>query len=88
MEKFCQSCAMPLNLHGEDVRGSETNGLVSESYCYYCYQNGQWTEPNITYKAMLTKGKKAISQGQGNALFKSLMKLSYPMMLKRAKRWQ
>jgi hypothetical protein len=27
MEKFCQSCSMPLELHGQDVRGSEKMGV-------------------------------------------------------------
>lgn len=27
MEKFCQSCSMLLELHGQDVRGSEKMGV-------------------------------------------------------------
>ncbi len=37
MEKFCQSCSMPLELHGQDVRGSEKDGSQSQIYCSYCY---------------------------------------------------
>lgn len=87
MNKFCQSCAMPLDLHGEDVRGTEKNGTNSHEYCSYCYQNGQFTEPNISYEEMLAKGKKAIGRGQGNAIVKLLMKVCYPMMLKKTTRW-
>lgn len=39
MEKFCQSCGMPLNLHGEDVRGTEVDGSLSSKYCNYCYKD-------------------------------------------------
>ncbi|WP_313466959.1 zinc ribbon domain-containing protein [Streptococcus parasuis] len=36
MEKFCQSCSMPLELHSQDVRGSEKDGSQSQIYCSYC----------------------------------------------------
>ena len=49
MNKFCQSYAMPLNLHEEDVRGTEKDGTLSENYCRYCYESGKFTEPNITF---------------------------------------
>ncbi|HFU4449103.1 TPA: zinc ribbon domain-containing protein [Streptococcus suis] len=88
MEKFCQSCAMPLNLHGLDVRGSEKDGTKSSIYCSYCYVNGRFVEPDISFEEMLAKGKTAISNGQGNAFVKWLMKAGYPMMLKKTKRWK
>lgn len=87
MEKFCQSCAMPLELHGEDVRGSEQDGTKSDYFCSYCYQNGQFTEPDITFEEMVSKGKQAIGQGKGNPFIKFFMKSSYPMMLKKTSRW-
>lgn len=55
MEKFCQSCAMPLNLHGQDVRGTEKDGSKSERYCSYCYADGAFLEPDITFEQMLAK---------------------------------
>ncbi|HFI0304848.1 TPA: zinc ribbon domain-containing protein [Streptococcus suis] len=82
------SCAMPLNLHGLDVRGSEKDGTKSSIYCSYCYVNGRFVEPDISFEEMLAKGKTAISNGQGNAFVKWLMKASYPMMLKKTKRWK
>lgn len=88
MEKFCQSCAMPLNLHGQDVRGTENDGSKSTIYCSYCYANGEFLEPEITFEQMLAKGKQGISKGKGNALIKFIMKASYPMMLKKTQRWK
>ncbi len=88
MENFCQSCSMPLELHGQDVRGSEKDGSQSQIYCSYCYVNGAFVEPDITFEQMVNKGKAAIANGQGNALVKFFMKASYPMMLKKRQRWK
>ena len=38
---FCQSCSMPLE--SNDIKGSEKNGSISEDYCIYCYENGEFT---------------------------------------------
>ncbi|MGL4394207.1 MAG: zinc ribbon domain-containing protein [Brevinema sp.] len=43
MEKFCQSCGMPL----EKGCGTENDGSNSLIYCSYCYQKGGFTQPNI-----------------------------------------
>ena len=48
---FCQSCAMPL-AKPEDF-GTESDGRPSELYCQYCYQKGQFTQPNMTCEEMV-----------------------------------
>lgn len=88
MEKFCQSCGMPLNLHGEDVRGTEADGSKSIKYCSYCYKDGQFIDPDITMDEMLERGKKGISEGKGNPVTKFMMKAYYPMQLKKLERWK
>ncbi|MGL4768035.1 MAG: zinc ribbon domain-containing protein [Formosimonas sp.] len=88
MSKFCQSCGMPLNLHGQDVRGTEANGAPSATLCSYCYQNGAYVEPNITFEQMKAKGLAGIASGQGSAVAKFFMKLFYPMQLKGLARWK
>ncbi|WP_414047603.1 zinc ribbon domain-containing protein [Macrococcus equi] len=88
MEKFCQSCGMPLNLHDEDVRGTEKDGSKSLKFCSYCYQNGQFIDPDITKEEMLDRGKKAISEGKGNPIMKFMMKTFYPMQLNKLERWK
>ena len=40
-EKFCQSCAMPLN--NPEEYGTEANGSKNEEYCKYCYADGAFT---------------------------------------------
>ena len=60
MKKYttCQSCGMPLN---KDPKGSGTNseGQPSHKYCSYCYEKGEFLQPDITVEEMQTfvKGK-------------------------------
>lgn len=47
---FCQSCSMPIdNLFD---RGTEANGRYSREYCKFCYQNGVFTEPDMSFDHM------------------------------------
>ncbi len=56
--KNCQSCGMPLK---KDEKGGGTNadGTKSNMYCSRCYENGSFTQPNISVTEMqeLVKGK-------------------------------
>lgn len=56
--KNCQSCGMPLK---KDQKGGGTNadGSTSTVYCSHCYENGKFTNPDITADGMkdLVKGK-------------------------------
>lgn len=87
MKKFCESCAMPLTLKGISNNGSELSGKSSEEYCKYCFENGSFIEPNITYDEMLIKGTNGIKNGTGNKLNKYFMIKFYPRLLKKTKRW-
>ena len=49
--KFCQSCTLPID--NVDDRGAEENGLKSDLYCKYCYQNGVFTESDMTLDQMM-----------------------------------
>lgn len=49
--KYCQSCGMPMKndpKHG----GSNADGSQSELYCSYCYQDGAFTQPDLTVTEM------------------------------------
>jgi len=50
MEKFCQSCAMPLT-KPEDF-GTEAGGVPSEDYCVYCRKDGKF-EGDCTMEEMV-----------------------------------
>lgn len=84
MEKFCQSCGMPL----KGNQGTEQDGSLSEKYCQLCYKDGTFVEPNITMKEMLERGKNGIDQGDGNPISKMMLKFFYPMQLKNLERWK
>lgn len=44
--KQCQSCGMPLKRDPEKG-GTNADGSKSQMYCSYCYQNGEFTSPEI-----------------------------------------
>ncbi|MBX9781718.1 MAG: zinc ribbon domain-containing protein [Chitinophagaceae bacterium] len=46
----CQSCSMPLDK--PELLGTEKDGKKNNEYCVYCYQNGAFTNPNITLAEM------------------------------------
>jgi len=52
-EPFCQSCAMPME--SAELFGTEAGGSKSEDYCTHCFQNGRFTEPEISMQAMIDK---------------------------------
>lgn len=51
MNKFCQSCGMPMKKDPE-LGGMNSDGSKSEDYCSYCYQNGSFTQSDITVGEM------------------------------------
>ena len=49
-QKFCQSCAMPMNSDAD--YGTDSNGKLSADYCKYCYMNGAFVDATITMEEM------------------------------------
>ncbi len=49
--KQCQSCGMPLK-KDKKWGGSEKDGRLSKMYCSSCYQNWEFTRPNISLEEM------------------------------------
>ena len=49
--KNCQSCGMPMK---KDEKGGGTNadGSKSTMYCSHCYEEGQFTSPDMTVEEM------------------------------------
>ncbi len=50
MKHFCQSCSMPLDK--PELTGTEKDGSKSKDYCIYCYQNGAFMNPDMTFEEM------------------------------------
>lgn len=48
---ICQSCAMPI-AKDEDF-GTNEDGNQNEEYCTHCFQNGEFTNPNMTKEEMV-----------------------------------
>lgn len=49
----CQSCGMEL-IKIEDY-GTNADGSQNNEYCRFCFQKGEFTEPNITFEEMVNK---------------------------------
>ncbi|MDR2834575.1 MAG: zinc ribbon domain-containing protein [Bacteroidales bacterium] len=47
---MCQSCGMPLS---DDMYGTNKDGSINEEYCKYCFENGHFTNPDITMEEMI-----------------------------------
>ena len=47
---FCQSCGMPLTT--EDAKGTENNGLKTNDYCRYCYEDSNFRNPDMNLEEM------------------------------------
>lgn len=41
----CQSCGMPLNKNNQ---GTDDDQNLSEEYCHFCYEEGEFLIPNLT----------------------------------------
>lgn len=42
---LCQSCGIPLDI--KEIKGTKQNGLKSDEYCKYCYENGSFKNPEM-----------------------------------------
>ncbi len=49
--KYCQSCGMPMKKDPKQG-GTNSDGSKNLMYCSYCYENGEFTQPNITLDEM------------------------------------
>jgi hypothetical protein len=58
MEEFknalvCQSCGMPMTKLQD--YGTNPDGSKNQEYCTYCFQDGNFTLPDITLEQMIEK---------------------------------
>jgi len=57
---ICQSCSMPID--NPDLWGTEKDGTKCDEYCKYCYQDGQFTHPEMTLNEMKERMTKQMDQ--------------------------
>ena len=50
-ETICQSCGMPMG--NTDLLGTNQDGSKNTEYCTYCYQNGSFTDSDMTLQKMI-----------------------------------
>jgi hypothetical protein len=55
--RCCQSCGMPLWKDIPHYGGTNKDGTKSKKYCSHCWQNGEFTDPNMTLEQMIIKVK-------------------------------
>ncbi len=56
----CQSCGMPLGefeVQGkkEDNFGTDHDHSKTKEFCKFCFQNGEFTDPNLTLQGMIDR---------------------------------
>lgn len=49
----CQSCGIPLGR--KEDQGTNADGTKNREYCFYCYENGVFTDPDLTMDQMISK---------------------------------
>lgn len=60
---ICQSCGTPIVK--EEEFGTNADGTRNYDYCINCYQNGKFTEPDITMEEMIEKMTKEMIEKEG-----------------------
>lgn len=83
---FCQSCGMPIA--DDSYKGTQAKGEFSTDYCIYCYMQGRFVQPELTFDEMVEIGRKGLDNNSMPKMQKWLFKRLYPMQLKGLKRWK
>lgn len=87
MEKHfsnCQSCGMPFKKDPK-AGGTNADGTKSTMYCSYCYENGKFTQPDITAAEMQAFVKNKLKEMGGVfRLFAGLFSKNIPKL----ERWK
>ncbi len=52
-KNICQSCGMPMRKMSDF--GTYKDGSINTEYCFYCYQDGQFTDNEITLEEKMAK---------------------------------
>jgi hypothetical protein len=79
---FCQSCSMPMS-KPEDL-GTYADGSPNDEFCHYCFEEGKFTEPNITLTGMIEKCTAMMKQMGAPDIQIEQTKAFMPML----KRWK
>ncbi|MFA6808522.1 MAG: zinc ribbon domain-containing protein [Eubacteriales bacterium] len=79
----CQSCGMPIEV--EDLYGTEKDGQKNKDYCINCYENGEFSHPEITMEEMIDVCVPYLSQsGMDKQKARAILSKIFPQL----KRWK
>ena len=81
--KFCQSCGMPFDDAHKKYIAKEKDGSDS-IYCTYCYQDGEFTDPNASTQDMIEMAVPYLAQKIGEDAARKQMETFIPTLA----RWQ
>ena len=56
---FCNSCGRPIV---KADYGTNADGSLNDEYCKDCFQNGEFTEPDITLEEMIIRKTKEMME--------------------------
>lgn len=60
-QAFCQSCGMPMK---DEFNSTNQDGTVNDTYCCYCYKDGQFTS-DVTMDEMIDHCIKYLDEYNG-----------------------
>ena len=84
--KYCQSCAMPLNKDPNGVGGGlNADGEPSNMYCSYCYEDGEFLQPEISAEEMQAFVKEKLKEMGG---FMRLFAGVFSKRIPKLERWK
>jgi hypothetical protein len=81
--KNCQSCGMPLS-KDENGGGTNADGSRSAMYCSHCYQQGSFTQPDLTVDGMKLRVKEKLKEFG----FPGFIAGFFTMNIPRLERWK
>jgi len=59
----CQSCGMPLSADFGNL-GTNADGSKTDEYCSFCFQTGEFTNPNQTLEEMINSSIENMTRDQ------------------------
>ncbi len=74
----CQSCGMPITSAG--LRGTESDGELTEEYCTYCYQQGSFVQDVSMEEMIEACVPHMIASGMGEAQARCLLEKTLPTL--------
>ena len=83
-DPICQSCAY--SLENPSDKGTEVDGTICDDYCCDCYENGKFTEPEITLKEMIESTVPSTSKSRNMTTEEAKNYLEF--LLPTLKRWR